>query len=354
MTQKKPVPVGLYPQKAITTFEGWREHVGRPEIKRPKLPLPQEWKKMSPDEKNQSKRERLIWHAELPPIETRKIENIILDTIELASSNYRAGPGARPGFVLEGDGTLGKTTILQLIGRRYEIGVRANFGLSLGEDVGENMFIPVAYITLSGTVTIKSFNREMAKFYGIPVSPHATEPELTEVIELVAGKCGTTLILIDDIHFLKMRNKSGQDVNNHLKALASKIPATFGYAGVDLNESGLFLEGRSEERRARSQTAHRFSRYLLVPFKSNGIDYLAFLKKVEEQLCLVLHKPGDVLSLQEYIHERTKGYTGAIAQLLKLGARKAIREKKERLSIAVLDGIKLANASESSHRRRRG
>ncbi len=41
-----------------------------------------------------------------------------------------------------------------------------------------------------------------------------------------ARRCATSLILIDDFHFLNMREKESRRVNDHLKYLANSISAT--------------------------------------------------------------------------------------------------------------------------------
>jgi len=306
---------------------------------------------MADKEKNLSRRERMIWISELEPIVNGQMLEIVDAAIELASNNYRAIPGVRPGLVVEGLGTMGKTTTLQEIGKRYELQVRRQFGLELKDEAGLNMFLPVGYISLPGTVTNKSFDLECIKFFGVPVAKHATEPELTAAVERAANGCGMTLVLIDDIHFLKMKNRPSQDVNNHIKSLASGIPATFIYAGVDLDESGLFLEGRSIDRGAASQTTHRFSRHVLSPFELGSEEHREFLTKFEENLCLVNQVRGSILRHEKYIHGRTKGFKGATAQLMKLGARRAIRNGAECLSVSILEEIQLDDAAESGRRR---
>ena len=347
MTTEQPL-LGLLPKMPITTFEGWRQHVARTQEARPQVPSKNEWQRMPNEEKTRAKRERLVWIAELTPIPTVETDKFMAEVIETASTNYRAAPGARPGFVLEGLATLGKSTTFQELGRKYELDLRKTFGLGLSEDAGLNIFLPVAYVTLPGLVTIKTFNHELVRFYGVPISKNANEQESTDAVVSAANGCATTLILVDDIHFLKLRNRSAQAVNDHLKSLASRISATFGYAGVALDESGLFLEGRSEESRTKSQTTHRFSRYTLFPFELGSEECREFLLKFEAQLCLINQAPGSILKLDKYIHSRTRGFKGAIAQLLKLGARKAIREGKECLSIEILDQIRLDDASEST------
>ena len=47
------------------------------------------------------------------------------------------------------------------------------------------------------------------------------------------------LFVVDDIHFLRVRSKSGQETSNFLKSLMSLTGATFIYVGVDVEQMGV-------------------------------------------------------------------------------------------------------------------
>ncbi len=45
---------------------------------------------------------------------------------------------------------------------------------------------------------------------------------------------------IDEIHNLNLSTSVGEDMSDHLKYFTEHLPATFAYAGVDVERSGLF------------------------------------------------------------------------------------------------------------------
>lgn len=333
------------PAPAITTFEGWHTYVSQPELKKPDVPTPAEWAAMSAAAQRKSKKERQIWHSGFPPVKIAAQERIIRSATRLAILNYRAPPGARLGVAIDGLGTLGKSTTMMVLGRRYELAVRKSLGLGLSDNLTENIFIPVVYITVTSGTTIKGFDELLVDYYGIP-GANKTTGRMTATIARVAQECGTTLILIDDIHFLKMKNRAAQEVNDHIKALASRISATFVFAGIDLEGSGFFAEGVSEGKREISQTDHRLVRHPLDSSKKTTENLRNMLREFENSLCLINHHEGDLVALEDYIHDRTDGFTGAIAHLIRQGANLAISTRVERLSQQLLNKIKLDRASE--------
>lgn len=152
-------------------------------------------------------------------------------------ANKHHPPGARPGSVIDGEASLGKTTILRQFGRSHEHRVRRGCRSDL-TDTGDEL-IPVVYNTLPAGTTVKGLNESIIDFYGLPLSRRTTKVELTMQIQKLAYRCATSVFLIDDVHYLQLSNQSDREVNDHLKHLASTIPVTFVYAGIDCEQSGL-------------------------------------------------------------------------------------------------------------------
>jgi AAA domain len=341
---------GFLPPAPLTTYEGWREFVGKESAVRPEVPTPGTWKLMTNAEKRKSASERRSYHNQMPIFETSVLKTTVDKAILIATGNYQSPAGVRPGFVLDGLGTVGKSSIFVHLGRKYERQIRKKWNLSLNDNNGLVAFIPVAYVTLPGSVTIRAFNHLFLRFYGIVLPKGSSEGELAARIVDVCQRCNTTLILIDDIHFLEVKNRPGQIVNNHLKYLASQISATFGYAGIDLEHSGILSEGASEATRARSQVDHRFAKFEIKPFEEKDKNFLDLLNAYEKSLCLVNQPEGSLVRNAAYIHKRTSGFNGAISQLLKMAANEAIRSGDERLLVKHMDTVILSNAAEKNYR----
>ena len=79
---------------------------------------------------------------------------------------------------------------------------------------------------------------EFARFAGLPASPRQNQAEITNAVCDVMSRLRADLVLIDEIHNLNLATRAGADASDQLKYLAERIPATFIYAGVDVEGSG--------------------------------------------------------------------------------------------------------------------
>lgn len=337
---------GLLPPPPIVRIEGWQYFVHKPNAVRPVMPSVDEFVAMSAKEKKEFGKLRKKFHSEMPLLETTALSRIHSESIRLAAMNYSAAPGARMGIVLDGLGTVGKSSIAMELGKKYELSWRKNI---LPKIQGGNFSrpIPVVYATLPGILTISDFNRLITSFMGISVPASATVPWLNDRIIDAMQQCGTSLVIIDDIHFLQMRNRSAQTINNHLKFLASCVSATFVYAGINVEGSGLLAEGNSKENAFVSQTQHRFKTFPISQFAKNSSDFRALLSSFEASLALMNQPLGSLVLMSDFIHDRTAGFMGAISNLIREGANVAIEDGKEQLTRSVLEKVKLAFASEA-------
>ena len=346
-----------FAQPQPVLYEDWKAFVDRPLPTRPQAPSKAEFAKMTEQERFQSKKSRMIYHAAFGPLKTDAYVEISMDLLLLASNNLRASAGARVGGVIDGEGTLGKTTMMLQIGRKYEKARRKQMHDRLGKDdlmPNKWVFIPVVYIVLPGETTPKSLYEALAKYYAVPLAKTYTLSWLKRQVTEYARNCGTSLMMVDDIHYLKMENRSDEDVNNHLKELANLISTTLVYAGIDCDGSQLFNEGRSEKSKHFSQTRRRFKRYRVTPYsissKAQTDRWVTLIKSFENLLCLVKQKPDSLANLAEYIFHRTGGSIGAVSTLIRQGANLAIKEGAEEISEKLLDRVLLDEGSEEFYR----
>ncbi|WP_459651474.1 P-loop NTPase family protein [Kitasatospora sp. Ki12] len=83
---------------------------------------------------------------------------------------------ARPGLIVTGPPTTGKSTALQEVGRTYELHQRS---LSRTSIPGRAQ---VAYILVPPGASAKSPAAEFARFVGLPVGPRMTQALLTATV----------------------------------------------------------------------------------------------------------------------------------------------------------------------------
>lgn len=355
-----PIGVGMAPagSGSITTREAWYDFVNAPRISKPAMPSARQIKSLSEEDKKLLDSERNVYHQSLPPVEVPSMKSIRKHLLPLITSNQQKTiPGARRGGILDGPGGVGKTTNVTQIGRRYERIMRRKYPGQLTEAGVE--YVPVVYVTLPAETTIKGLSIAIAKFYGAVYSSRTTKDEIGYNVIDYARRCATSLIIVDDIHFLDLRSKGGRVVNDHLKYLANQINATFIYAGIECEASGLLHEGHSKNDARFSQMRRRFGLHRVEPFtmstEESTNEWKTFLRTVESRLALANAHDGMLSEkLYKYIFDRTDGYIGAVSELVAGGALEAIQSGEEKITKGTLSGIALDYASQKSSSRRLG
>jgi hypothetical protein len=344
------LPCGAAP---LSTKEGWRELVDLPGSVRPQTPTLARYRAADSAWRQDFDELRLAHIGNFGPI-----QDVYTMVHEQAVRVWRLNCGRKRGLnygaAIDGSPANGKTTALQEIGRTIEAMRRAGLpGVTITRSGGE--FIPVVYVSLHEKPTTKNFNKLLLHFYGHPARGSADTGDLTDAVTELIRRCATTLVLVDDIHFLDFRRKDDTDTNNHLKKLINECRSTtFLYAGVDLVENGWLVEGKGR-RHADAQTAGRMKRLPAAPFVldrdncESSQRWQSLLATFESELVLLDAQPGDVyFELAEYVHVRTGGKIGPISQLLREGAFLAVEYGQERITEALLDEIVLDDHSETA------
>lgn len=338
------------PASPYSTKEGWSEQFALHLCERTTPTMPSDWKRLSSPEKDRFNELRRDHHNSFGPILTPSLRKMNEDLCNLARVNLRRVSGARPGAVIDGLANLGKTTRLVYFGFEHERRLREHYGDRMATKYG-NEWHPVVYVTLNAQASVKGLNSSLIEFYGGIVSERTPTYKLTSQVVRHVRECATTLILVDDIHYLNLRHEGAREVTNHLKQLANLTSATFVFAGVGLSETKLLTEGRIDDKVKFGQMRGRFARFPVEAFEIGSDqekqEWLSLVKAFEDQL--VLHKAyeGMCTDIAGYLHERTRGVVGALANLLRQGVDLAIDGGTERITKKLLKGVKIDEASES-------
>ncbi|MFD4753643.1 ATP-binding protein [Streptomyces sp. NPDC058426] len=148
--------------------------------------------------------------------------------------------GARRGLIVSGEWTTGKTTALKQLGRLHELRVRQRYP---GSDR-----IPVVYITAPPKGSPRKLAMEFARFLGLPViGPRHNTIDVTSAACRVLIEARTDLVLVDEIHLLNHATIAGEVLSDHLKYFTEHLPANFVYAGINVEQSGLFTGIRGKQ-----------------------------------------------------------------------------------------------------------
>lgn len=344
--------ISPFPERPIIYFEDWRTFTDRKPSVKPEMPTFAAYKVMSKTEQSHFNRTREYYHHTFGPINVPIMQKIHEAGMRLALQNLHAPPGARPGIILDGAGTVGKSTIAMQFGRRYELRVTKNH--TIDRTPTGDIFLPVVYITLPGEMTIKNVDWLFVQFYNIPAAKTSKDWYLTARIKDHAANCGTSLVIIDDIHFLKIKNRSHEIVNDHIKHLANTISATFMYAGINCEGGDLLTEAKKPENAIFSQTSHRFKKFDINPYLLSSdhqnntlVDVLDYF---ETNLLLFNQTEGSLRKEAEYIESRTGGYIGAISSLLRESTTIAIKSKEEKITRKLMSKVTLDYSAEKRYK----
>jgi hypothetical protein len=327
-------PVSDAPRETTLTLAGWRRFVNSVAAVFELLP-DHELELLTPDQRQLYDDARLEYHSELATVATSTIKSVAHQGRLLMLLNRRE-IGARRGMILSGPQTTGKSTALKQLGRIHELKVRERFG--------EDERIPVVYVTCPPKGSPRMLAVEFARFLGLPpIKPRFNVADIADVVCRVLTEARTDLVLVDEIHNLNLATTAGEDMSDHLKYFTEHIPATFVYAGMDVEHRNLFTGIRGK------QIAGRCVLIKTCPFPYHS-EWRGLVQAMETTLRLHRHRPGTLASLDHYLHDRTGGSIGSLAHLIRAGAMTAIMDGSEKITRKLLDGIPVDHAAESARR----
>jgi hypothetical protein len=329
----------------LTTSEGWQRFTGASQAG-PKLLTAAGLELLSDADRAAYDHDRADYHSRLVIVATPTVRQVFATGRRLVLLN-RHQVSARRGLIITGSAGTGKTTAVTQLGRNHELLLRHRLGR---EPMAGRM--PVVYVTVPPAATPKMLASEFARFAGIPVSSQRqNQADITNAVCDVLARMRTDLVLVDEIHNLNLATRPGADASDQLKYLAERIPATFVYAGINVEGSGLFAGTRGQ------QIAGRFGVIACDPFPYGAAvqrqQWQALIATLEQSLRLHRHQAGHLVRLDAYLHERTDGMIGSLSHIIRGAAVEAILDGTEKITRETLDRIGLDHAAEAARTRRK-
>ncbi len=321
----------------LTTKEGWRRFVNT-EPAPPALLPARALTALSAAERAAYDDARIGYHACLPLVNTPVIRQVI-STSRLLIQLNRHQVSARRGAVISGASGTGKTTALSQLGRAHDLAARKRHP-------PDPHRLPVVYITVPPAATPRMIAVEFARFFGLPAARSANLTDVTNAVCATAARTSVDLVLVDEIHNISLATRAGAEVSDTLKYFAERLPATFVYAGLDVDETGLFAGTRGR------QIAGRFTLIPARPFDYGTAEqrgtWQSLVASMETSLRLHHHRPGTLTGLGEYLFGRTGGMIGSLSQLVRGAAILAIQDGTEQITRELLDPVPVDHAAQRS------
>lgn len=330
---------GIPADNPLTTKEGWSAFVRR-EPSPPALLPAAGLSGLTAGKRADYDEARREYHADLPLVSTPVMRKVISASRLLIQLN-RHQVSARRGVIVSGSAGTGKTTALTQLGRTHELVTRSRHP-------GDPGRIPVIYVTVPPAATAKMLAGEFARFLGLEFPARANLTGITNAVCSVAAHVRADLVLVDEIHNISLATRSGAEVSDQLKYFAERLPATFAYAGMDVESQGLFAGARGR------QLAGRFTVIPAAPFDYGTADqkdtWEAVVTAMETMLRLHEHRPGTLPGLAEFLYRRSGGMIGSLSQLIRGAAVLAIEDGTEKITRDLLEAVPVDYAAERAGR----
>jgi hypothetical protein len=325
------------PDSPLTTKEGWRRYVEHETIP-PTLLNASEQAALTEREQAREVDQRREYHADLPLVNTPTIRKVI-STARLMIQLNRHQVSARRGVILSGASGTGKTTALTQLGRAHELATRKRHPRYRTR-------LPVVYVTVPPAATPKVLAMEFARFFGLAFPSRATITDIVDAVCATAAHVHVDLVLVDELHNLNLGSRAGAEASDQLKYFAERLPATFTYAGIDVESQGLFAGTRGR------QIAGRFAVIPAAPFSyATSADkdaWQGLVGTLESMLRLHEHAPGTLTAMSDYLFHRTGGVIGSLSQLIRGAAVLAIEDGSEAITEELLECVPIDFAAEQS------
>ena len=278
-------------EEPLTTKEGWRRFADR-QTAMPELPGADMLAAMTARERQEHDEARQAYHADLPLANTPVIQRMVATTRLLIQLN-RHQVSARRGVIVSGPSGTGKTTALTQLGRTHERHTRDRYP-------DDDYRLPVIYVTVPPAATARMLAMEFARFLDLQFTGqrehhrHRQRGLRHRCPRRVSSWC-----CVDEIHNLNLATRVGAEASDQLKYFAERLPATFIYAGIDVEVRRAV---RRDPRPADRRPVHRHPGQPVRLRHDRPAGAVAGADRhMDSALRLHRHQPGSLVVLDEYL-----------------------------------------------------
>lgn len=335
---------------SLSTKQGWLTSVNAPERAQPENLSRTQIAALSQEANDEYRELQAVWNANIGPIHTPQYLRAHKHLWNILNTNREDGDQPRLPAAIDAYPGLGKSTIANAFGRAYHRQQIQLYG-EFTEEGHER--IPVVRIQLTDETTRRDLNSMFCRFFNLPGYDRGNANHLGNKAADAVMACDSTLIIVDDVHFLDMRRTNGRAVANHFKSLATTFPATFLYVGVGLKDRGLLDDGLAPEQTELAQNGRRWTPLTVEPF---GIEdekgretWRTLLLAIEKSIVLAGKYRGMIADdLSDILFARSTGHFASLMALIKRGCTQAVKTGEECLTHDVLSQVKNDAAAEQA------
>lgn len=256
--------------------------------------------------------------------------NIIIKTPQVSAAmsavgtmirkNDRRADTVRPGLIISGDGSMGKTTIAKTLMREVFNEYQKQF-----PDFEKDGRHPVVYVEVPAGSTGKLLLVAFARCLGLTIASRETQDTLMVRVSNALRSARTQLIVVDELQNLSAANRGNGESIQILRQLHSWVPAIFVFAGINLRTGQLF-SGPAGRQLSGRFTLHELDRFTLASTKERGL-WQAIIREFEKELMLFAHAPGMLAPVSAELHDLTGGSIATLGRLLTGTARDLIDKR---------------------------
>ena len=242
-------------------------------------------------------------------IRTPQVTKALTTMESMVRKNGRRADVVRPGLIISGDGSMGKTTITKTLMRTVFDAYSAQF-----PDFEKDSRHPVVYIEVPAGSTGKLLMVAFARCLGLTVATRDTQDTLMVRVSTALKAARTQLIVVDELQNLSAANRGNGESIQVLRQLHSWIPAIFVFSGVNLREGNLF-SGPAGRQLSGRFTLHELDRFSLTTPTDKKV-WNALIRAFEKTSLLFAHETGMLAPLSEHLHTLSGGSIATLGKML--------------------------------------
>jgi len=205
------------------------------------------------------------------------------------------------------------------------------------EPSAEADVVPVLYVQAPPVPDERRFNAVLLDTLRVPHKTNERADRMMQQLLIVLPHLGVKMLMIDEIHHILAGNRERQRVFLQvLKYISNELRIPIVALGTVDALHAL---------QADAQLASRFVPTVLPEWK-HGLEYLGLLRAFEK--LLPLRQPSMITEtrLATRLLSMSEGSIGELAKILALATEKAIKDKSEHISLALLEKLPWVPASE--------